>query len=157
MSDDTDRLISPNPFRHNHESCDPISSASGLRGEMRILVVEDFSTMRRIIRNLLGDLGYRYISEADDGLAALPMLHNQHFDFVITDLLMPHMSGLELLRAIRADRRLCHIPVLMITADAHREQIIEAAEAGVNGYIVKPFTAAMLESKICRIFARVDG
>jgi len=152
-----DGLSSPNPFNHSHDAQDPVSTHTFVRSEMRILVVEDFSTMRRIIRNLLGDLGYRYISEADDGLAALPMLHNQHFDFVITDLLMPHMSGLELLRAIRADRKLCHIPVLIITADAKREQIIEAAQAGVNGYIVKPFTAAMLESKILRIFSRLGG
>tara|TARA_R110001599_G_scaffold65662_6_gene185196 strand:+ start:9288 stop:9761 length:474 start_codon:yes stop_codon:yes gene_type:complete len=157
MNDRSDKLSSPNPFGYNQESSDPASPTSGLRSEMRILVVEDFSTMRRIIRNLLGDLGYHFVSEADDGLAALPMLHNQQFDFVITDLLMPQMSGLDLLRAIRADRRLRHIPVLMITADAHREQIIEAAEAGVNGYIVKPFTAAMLESKITRIFARVGS
>ncbi|WP_269619233.1 response regulator [Zhongshania sp. BJYM1] len=118
---------------------------------MRILVVEGFSTMRRIIRNLLADLGYRYVSEAEDGLAALPMLHNQRFDFVITDFVMQRMSGLDLLRAIRADANLAHIPVLMITADAEREQIIQAAEAGVNGYIVKPFTAATLENKILTI------
>ncbi|POP53348.1 response regulator [Zhongshania marina] len=121
---------------------------------MRILVVEGFSTMRRIIRNLLLDLGYRYISEAEDGLSALPMLHNQRFDLVITDLLMPRMSGLALLRAIRADSNLAHIPVLMITADAKREQIVEAAEAGVNGYMVKPFTAATLEGKILGIIQR---
>ncbi|WP_159238602.1 response regulator [Zhongshania aliphaticivorans] len=121
---------------------------------MRILVVEGFSTMRRIIRNLLLDLGYRYISEAEDGLSALPMLHNQRFDLVVTDLLMPRMSGLALLRAIRADSTLAHIPVLMITADAKREQIVAAAEAGVNGYMVKPFTAATLEGKILAIIQR---
>lgn len=114
--------------------------------------------MRRIIRNLLLDLGYRYISEAEDGLSALPMLHNQRFDLVITDLLMPRMTGLALLRAIRADSNLAHIPVLMISADAKREQIIEAAEAGVNGYMVKPFTAATLEGKILEIIQRgIDG
>ncbi|WP_372864306.1 response regulator [Spongiibacter sp.] len=123
---------------------------------MRILVVEDFATMRRVIRNLLNDLGYASISEAEDGTSALPMLHNQRFDLVITDLLMPEMSGMELLRAMRADRGLCHIPVLMITADAQREKIIEAARAGVNAYIVKPFTAAMLESKIKQIFRRLS-
>ena len=156
MSDYRDEPSSPSPFDQPHEASDPVSSQSGLRSEMRILVVDDFATMRRIIRNLLGSLGYHSISEAENGLAALPMLHNRQFDFVITDVLMPQMSGIELLRAIRTDRKLCHIPVLMITSDAYREKIIEAAEAGVNGYIVKPFTAAMLESKMKRIFARVE-
>jgi two-component system chemotaxis response regulator CheY len=147
---------SPNPFNEHHD--DELSSETAsvrLRSDLRILIVEDFSTMRRIIHNLLSDLGYRCISEADDGLSALPILHNGRFDFVITDLFMPNMSGLELLRAIRADRNLSHIPVLMITADAQREQIIDAAKAGVNGYIVKPFNAAILESKILRIFQRI--
>ena len=156
MSDNKDEQASPNPFEQYHEISDPVSSTPCLRSELRILVVDDFATMRRIIRNLLSNLGYCSVSEADNGLAALPMLHNRPFDLVVTDLLMPQMSGLELLRAIRADRKLCHIPVLMITADACREQIIEAAEAGVNGYIVKPFTAAMLKSKIERIFSRVE-
>lgn len=151
MIGNDDQDLSPNPFSSNHEELDPVMPVSCSPAEMRILVVESFSTMRRIIRNLLTDLGYRYIGEAEDGLSALPMLHNQRFDFVITDLLMPRMSGLELLRAIRADSNLAHIPVLMITADAKREHIIAAAQAGVNAYMVKPFTAATLESKILSI------
>ncbi len=124
---------------------------------MKILVVDDFSTMRRIIRNLLHDLGYDNVQEADDGAAALPLLHNGDFEFLITDLNMPKMSGLDLLRAVRADDKLKNLPVLVVTADAKREQIIEAAQAGVNGYIVKPFTAAMLQSKIERIFERMQA
>ncbi len=148
---------SPDPFSGYEGASEPSSTELPALRDMRILVVEDFATMRRVIRNLLNDLGYANISEAEDGLSALPMLHNQRFDLVITDLLMPEMSGMELLRAMRADRGLCHIPVLMITADAQREKIIEAARAGVNAYIVKPFTAAMLESKIQQIFRRLHG
>ena len=143
---------SPDPFSSSEMGADsPARGALSLR-DVRILVVEDFATMRRVIRNLLNDLGYARISEADDGTAALPMLHNQRFDLVITDLLMPEMGGLELLRAIRADRSLRHIPVMIITADAQREKILAAAAAGVDAYIVKPFTAAMLESKIRQLF-----
>jgi len=109
---------------------------------MKILVVDDFSTMRRIIKNLLRDLGFTNVQEADDGSTALPMLQNQEFDFVVTDWNMPGMQGIDLLRAIRADDTLKHIPVLMVTAEAKKEQIVAAAQAGVNGYIVKPFTAA---------------
>lgn len=151
MNDDR----SPDPFSGYEGRAESEPGPVALR-DMRILVVEDFATMRRVIRNLLNDLGYASISEAEDGTSALPMLHNQRFDLVITDLLMPEMSGMELLRAMRADRGLCHIPVLMITADAQREKIIEAARAGVNAYIVKPFTAAMLESKIKQIFRRLS-
>ncbi len=151
MNDDR----SPDPFSGYEGRAESAPGPVALR-DMRILVVEDFATMRRVIRNLLNDLGYASISEAEDGTSALPMLHNQRFDLVITDLLMPEMSGMELLRAMRADRGLCHIPVLMITADAQREKIIEAARAGVNAYIVKPFTAAMLESKIKQIFRRLS-
>jgi len=122
---------------------------------MRILVVDDFSTMRRIVRNLLGDLGYTNISEADDGKTAWPMLQNGNYDFVITDWNMPGMTGIELLRAIRADERTARMPVLMVTAEAQREQIIEAAQAGVNGYIIKPFNAVTLKEKIDRIFQRI--
>ena len=154
MKDEDRKELSPNPFGDAYDEADPVASTSCSPDDMRILVVAGFSTMRRIIRNLLLDLGYRYISEAEDGLSALPMLHNQRFDLVITDLLMPRMSGLALLRAIRADSTLAHIPVLMITADAKREQIVEAAEAGVNGYMVKPFTAATLEGKILGIIQR---
>lgn len=157
MSDNDLHDLSPNPFSANYDEIDPVVSASCSPAEMRILVVESFSTMRRVICNLLTDLGYHYISEADDGLSALPMLHNQHFDFVITDLIMPKMSGLDLLRAIRADSNLTHIPVLMVTADAQRGQIIAAAQAGVNAYVVKPFTAAMLENKILAILDSLNS
>ncbi|WP_113908235.1 chemotaxis response regulator CheY [Aliidiomarina celeris] len=122
---------------------------------MKILVVDDFSTMRRIIKNLLRDLGFQNVSEADDGNTALPMLQNGEYDFVVTDWNMPGMQGIDLLRAIRADGRLAHIPVLMVTAEAKREQIIEAAQAGVNGYIVKPFTAATLKEKLDKVFERL--
>ena len=107
--------------------------------------------------NLLRDLGFTNVSEADDGSTALPMLQNGDFDFVVTDWNMPGMQGIDLLRAIRADARLKHIPVLMVTAEAKREQIIMAAQAGVNGYVIKPFTAATLKEKIEKIFERIDG
>ena len=119
---------------------------------MKILIVDDFSTMRRIIKNLLRDLGLNNTHEADDGNTALPMLKNGDFDFVVTDWNMPGMQGIDLLKAIRADESLRHLPVLMVTAEAKREQIIEAAQAGVNGYIVKPFTAATLKEKLDKIF-----
>jgi len=121
---------------------------------MKILIVDDFSTMRRIIKNLLRDLGFSHLTEADDGNTALPLLQNGHFDFLITDWNMPGMSGLELLRKVRADERLAKLPVLMVTAEAKREQIIEAAKAGVNGYVVKPFTGTALKEKIEKIFER---
>lgn len=124
---------------------------------MKILIVDDFSTMRRIIKNLLRDLGFANTAEADDGQTALPMLKSQHFDFVVTDWNMPGMTGIDLLKAIRADEKLRSIPVLMVTAEAKREQIIEAAQAGVNGYVVKPFTAAVLKEKIEKIFERIEA
>jgi len=124
---------------------------------MKILIVDDFSTMRRIIKNLLRDLGFTNTSEADDGSTALPMLQNGRFDFLITDWNMPGMSGIDLLRAVRADEKLKTMPVLMVTAEAKRDQIIEAAQAGVNGYVVKPFTAAALKEKIEKIFERVGN
>jgi len=122
---------------------------------MKVLVVDDFSTMRRIIKNLLRDLGFTNISEADDGSTALPMLQGGDFDFVVTDWNMPGMQGIDLLKAIRADASLLHIPVLMVTAEAKKEQIVMAAQAGVNGYIVKPFTAATLKTKLDKIFERL--
>lgn len=122
---------------------------------MRILVVDDFSTMRRIIKNLLRDLGLNNTQEADDGLTALPMLKAGRFDFLITDWNMPGMQGIDLLRAVRADDQLKALPVLMVTAEQKREQIVAAAEAGVNGYIIKPFTATTLKEKIDKIFERV--
>lgn len=124
---------------------------------MKILIVDDFSTMRRIIKNLLRDLGFTNTAEADDGTTALPMLENGQFDFVITDWNMPGMTGIELLKAIRADERLKPLPILMVTAEAKRDQIIAAAQAGVNGYVVKPFTAAALQEKIEKIFERLDA
>ncbi|GAB3029734.1 chemotaxis response regulator CheY [Bowmanella dokdonensis] len=122
---------------------------------MKILVVDDFSTMRRIIKNLLKDLGFTNVSEADDGSTALPMLQQGDFDFVITDWNMPGMQGIDLLRAIRSDDNLKHTPVLMVTAEAKKEQIVAAAQAGVNGYVVKPFTAATLKEKLEKIFERL--
>ncbi|HEX7385261.1 MAG TPA: chemotaxis response regulator CheY [Burkholderiaceae bacterium] len=121
----------------------------------RFLVVDDFPTMRRIIRNLLADLGYDNVTEADDGLPALRVLKNDPVDFVITDWNMPGMSGFELLKAIRAEARSAATPVLMVTAEARREQILAAAQAGVNGYIIKPFTAETLSAKIDKIAARL--
>ncbi|WP_132702166.1 chemotaxis response regulator CheY [Reinekea marinisedimentorum] len=124
---------------------------------MKILVVDDFSTMRRIVKNLLRDLGFTNTHEADDGTTAWPMLQSGDFDFVVTDWNMPGMTGIELLQKIRADERLKGIPVLMVTAEAKRDQIVAAAQAGVNGYVVKPFTAAALKEKIEKIFERVEG
>ncbi|MFP4694991.1 MAG: chemotaxis response regulator CheY [Thiohalospira sp.] len=123
---------------------------------MKILIVDDFSTMRRIIKNLLRDLGFNNTDEADDGQTALPKLQKGEFDFLVTDWNMPGMDGLELLKAVRADPKLQSLPVLMVTAEQKKEQIVEAAKAGVNGYIVKPFTAHTLDEKINKIFERVD-
>ena len=120
--------------------------------DMKILIVDDFSTMRRIIKNLLRDLGFNNTAEADDGQSALPMLKTGEFDFLVTDWNMPGMDGLTLLKTVRADAKLADMPVLMVTAEAKRDQIVVAAEAGVNGYVVKPFTAATLKQKIERIF-----
>ncbi len=125
--------------------------------DMNILIVDDFSTMRRIIKNLLRDLGFNNTSEADDGQTALPMLQSGEFDFLVTDWNMPGMDGLTLLKNIRANEELSNMPVLMVTAEAKREQIVAAAEAGVNGYVVKPFTATTLEEKISRIFSRIEA
>lgn len=124
--------------------------------QIRILVVDDFPTMRRIVRNLLGELGFETITDADDGTTAIAELKRSEepYDLVITDWNMPLMSGLELLRTIRAHERLRTLPVLMVTAEAKREQIIEAAQNGVNGYIIKPFTAVTLKEKIDKIFQR---
>ncbi len=125
--------------------------------DMKILVVDDLSTMRSIIKNLLLDLGFDNTQEARDGTSALTMLRNGNFDFLVTDWNMPGMSGIDLLKAVRADARLASLPVLMVTAESKREQIIEAAQAGVNGYIVKPFTAVTLKAKIEKIFERVPA
>ncbi len=124
---------------------------------MKILIVDDFSTMRRIIKNLLRDLGFTNTSEADDGLTALPMLQQGNFDFLVTDWNMPGMEGIELLKKVREDENLKTLPVLLVTAEAKKEQIVEAAQAGVNGYIVKPFTSGTLKEKIDKIFERIEG
>lgn len=124
---------------------------------MRILVVDDFSTMRRIIKNLLREVGFQHIQEADDGNTAWPMLQTGEFDFLVTDWNMPGMPGIDLLKHVRAHPQLKSLPVLMVTAEAKREQIVEAAQAGVNGYIVKPFTAETLREKLDRIFARIGA
>lgn len=120
---------------------------------MKILVVDDFSTMRRIVMGLLKELGYNDVTEADDGNTALPLLKSGNFDFLITDWNMPGMPGLDLLKAVRGDAKLAKLPVLMLTAEAKREQIIEAAQAGVSGYVIKPFTAQTLKEKIDKILA----
>ncbi len=125
--------------------------------DMKILVVDDFSTMRRIIKNLLRDLGFNNTSEADDGSTALPMLKSGGFDFLISDWNMPGMEGIDLLKAVRADENISGMPVLLVTAESKKEQIVEAAQAGVNGYIVKPFNAATLKEKIQKIFERIDA
>ncbi|MCK9607119.1 MAG: chemotaxis response regulator CheY [Methylomonas sp.] len=124
---------------------------------MKILIVDDFSTMRRIVKNLLKDLGFTNTVEADDGKSALPILEKGGIDFLVTDWNMPGMTGIDLLRAVRANPHLANLPVLMVTAEAKREQIIMAAQAGVNGYVIKPFTAATLKEKIEKIFERIDG
>lgn len=125
--------------------------------DIKILVVDDFSTMRRIIGGLLRELGYKNIREAEDGVEALKKLRMdpEPFDFVISDWNMPNMTGIEMLREIRADSKLQHIPVLMVTAEAKRENIIEAAQSGASGYVVKPFTASVLDEKIKKVFLRV--
>ena len=124
---------------------------------LRFLVVDDFSTMRRIIKNQLRELGFTHISEADDGKTALESLRSNPVDFVVTDWNMPGVNGLQLLQAIRADDTLQHLPVLMVTAEAKRDQIVEAVQSGVSGYIVKPFTADTLRGKLEKILARLES
>ncbi|NTV96540.1 MAG: chemotaxis protein CheY [Thiobacillus sp.] len=121
---------------------------------LKFLVVDDFSTMRRIVRNLLKELGYTNVDEAEDGVVALQKIKGGGFQFVITDWNMPNMTGIELLKAVRADAGYNRLPVLMITAEAKKENIIEAAQNGASGYIVKPFTAATLEEKMNKIFEK---
>ena len=123
--------------------------------KMKILVVDDFSTMRRIVRNLLKELGFANVEEAEDGAVALQKLQEGGFDFVVTDWNMPNIDGLQLLQAIRSNPALSHLPVLMITAEAKKENIIAAAQAGASGYIVKPFTAATLSEKLEKIFEKM--
>jgi two-component system chemotaxis response regulator CheY len=123
----------------------------------RFLVVDDFSTMRRIVRNLLKELGYTNVDEAEDGSMALSKLRSEPFDFVISDWNMPVMDGLTMLQNIRADAALSKLPVLMVTAEAKKENIIAAAQAGANGYVVKPFTAATLDEKLSKIFEKIEA
>lgn len=122
---------------------------------LRFLVVDDFATMRRIVRNLLKDLGFNNVEEAEDGLDALNKLRAATFDFVISDWNMPNMDGLQLLTEIRNDAAFSKMPVLMVTAEAKKENIIAAAQAGASGYVVKPFTAATLEEKLNKIFEKL--
>lgn len=123
--------------------------------KMRFLVVDDFSTMRRIVRNLLKELGYTNVDVAADGAIALEKLTAGHFDFVVTDWNMPNMDGLTLLQTIRRTPQLKHLPVLMVTAEAKRENIIAAAQAGASGYVIKPFTAGTLAEKLQKIFEKM--
>jgi len=123
--------------------------------DVRFLIVDDFSTMRRIVRNLLKELGHCDADEAEDGSVALHKLRNGKFDMVITDINMPNMNGFELLTQIKSDDKLKHIPVLMVTAEARKEDIIAAAQGGAAGYIVKPFTKATLEEKLTNIFRKM--
>ncbi len=122
---------------------------------LKILVVDDFPTMRRIVRNLLKELGFENVDEAEDGVVALDKLRAGNFEFVVSDWNMPNLDGLEMLRRIRADPALANLPVLMVTAEAKKENIIAAAQAGASGYVVKPFTAATLEEKLAKIFEKL--
>ena len=126
-----------------------------VNSDLKFLVVDDFSTMRRIVRNLLKELGFTNVEEAEDGDIALQKLRGGGFDFIVSDWNMPNMTGIDLLKEIRADANLKHLPVLMVTAEAKKENIVSAAQAGANGYIVKPFTAATLEEKLNKIFQNV--
>ncbi|MDR1163187.1 MAG: chemotaxis response regulator CheY [Candidatus Accumulibacter sp.] len=122
---------------------------------LKILVVDDFPTMRRFIRNLLKELGFSNVDEADDGISALQKLKIKDFELVLTDWNMPNMDGLQLLQAIRANEDFARLPVIMLTAEAKRDNIIAAAQAGASGYIVKPFTAATLDEKLHRVFDKM--
>ncbi len=123
--------------------------------DLKFLIVDDFSTMRRIVRGLLKEMGCHNADEAEDGAIALSMLKNQKFDFVVSDINMPNMNGFELLSAVKADPALKHLPVLMVTAEARKEDIVRAAQSGAAGYIVKPFTKATLEEKVQKILQKM--
>jgi two-component system chemotaxis response regulator CheY len=125
------------------------------RTSLKFLVVDDFSTMRRIVRNLLKELGFTNVDEAEDGAVALAKLREGNFEFVVSDWNMPNMDGLTLLQNVRADARLKTLPFLMVTAEAKKENIIAAAQAGASGYVVKPFTAATLQEKLEKIFEKM--
>ena len=123
--------------------------------DMKFLIVDDFSTMRRIVRGLLKEIGYNNAEEAEDGSVALNMLKNSKFDFIVSDINMPVMNGFELLSAVKADDALKHLPVLMVTAEARKEDIVRAAKDGAAGYIVKPFTKATLDEKVQKIMQKL--
>jgi two-component system chemotaxis response regulator CheY len=120
----------------------------------RFLIVDDFSTMRRILRNLLAELGFRHVDEADDGRSALELLHGAKYDFLICDVHMPHVNGFELLQRVRADSALCSLPVLLLTAEARKEEVVQAARLGANGVICKPLTKSALEEKVLNILLK---
>ena len=126
-----------------------------MSSDLRFLIVDDFSTMRRIVRNLLKESGYADADEAEDGVAALQKLRSSKFDFVVTDINMPNMNGFQLLAEVKSDEKLKHLPVLMVTAEARKEDIVAAAQAGASGYIVKPFTKATLEEKVNLIIKKL--
>ena len=123
--------------------------------DLKFLVVDDFSTMRRIVRGLLKEMGCINVEEAEDGVVALQMLKTNHYDFVVSDINMPNMNGFDLLKALKADDNLKHIPVLMVTAEARKEDILLAAQSGAAGYVVKPFTKATLEEKVTKIMQKL--
>jgi two-component system chemotaxis response regulator CheY len=123
--------------------------------DLKFLIVDDFSTMRRIVRGLLKEMGCNNVTEAEDGAVALELLRGQRFDFVVSDINMPNMNGFELLKAIKAEEGLRHLPVLMVTAEARKEDIVLAAQTGASGYIVKPFTKATLEEKVQKIVQKI--
>ena len=125
--------------------------------DMKFLIVDDFSTMRRIVRGLLKEIGYNNAEEAEDGAVALNMLKNNKFDFVVSDINMPNMSGFDLLAAIKKEESLKHLPVLMVTAEARKEDIVRAAQDGAAGSIVKPFTKATLEEKVAKIMQKLGA
>jgi two-component system, chemotaxis family, chemotaxis protein CheY len=122
--------------------------------DLKFLIVDDFSTMRRIVRGLLKEMGYLNADEAEDGAVALAMLRAQKYDFVVSDINMPNMTGFDLLKAVKSDSSLKHLPMLMVTAEARKEDIVLAAQSGASGYIVKPFTKATLEEKLQRIMQK---
>jgi two-component system chemotaxis response regulator CheY len=123
--------------------------------DLKFLIVDDFSTMRRIVRGLLKEMGCHNADEAEDGAVALGMLKGAKYDFVVSDINMPNMNGFDLLKAVKADDALKHIPVLMVTAEARKEDIVLAAQSGAAGYIVKPFTKATLEEKVTKIMQKL--
>jgi len=125
--------------------------------DLKFLIVDDFSTMRRIVRGLLKEMGCSQAEEAEDGVVALNLMKSQKFDFVVCDINMPNMNGFEFLKAVKADETIKHVPVLMVTAEARKEDIVLAAQSGAAGYIVKPFTKATLEEKVTKIVQKLTA